>query len=125
MTNKHSTSNQNKAHFPATKRLVEDTFRTLGRLDYVFNSAGIGIVGETRLYELGDWNRVVDVNLRGVVHGVQAASDHAPARLRSPCRHGLPGRVVSLSTRSGLLRDEARGRRPVHVSTDRGRRSRS
>jgi len=67
MKNKRSRSNQNKAHFPATKRLVEGRFRTLGRLEYVFNRAGIGIVGKTRLYELGDWNHVLDVNLRGVV----------------------------------------------------------
>jgi len=38
--------------FAATNRLVQDTFRTEGRLDYVFNNAGIGIQGEARLYEL-------------------------------------------------------------------------
>jgi NAD(P)-dependent dehydrogenase (short-subunit alcohol dehydrogenase family) len=61
------------ADFAATKRLVQDTYESAGRLDYVFNIAGIGIVGEARYYELEDWYRLLDVNLRGVVHGVQAA----------------------------------------------------
>ncbi len=59
--------------FAATSRLVRGTFASAGRLDSFFNIAGIGIVGETRYYELEDWNRIVDVNLRGVVDGVQAA----------------------------------------------------
>jgi len=33
--------------FPATNRLVENLFQTGGRLDYIFNNAGIGIIGET------------------------------------------------------------------------------
>jgi NAD(P)-dependent dehydrogenase (short-subunit alcohol dehydrogenase family) len=81
--------------FPATKRLVEDTFQTLGRLDYVFNNAGIGIVGETRLYELEDWNRVLDINLRGVVHGVQAAY---PIMLRQGFGH-----LVNTASLAGLF----------------------
>ena len=56
--------------FAATNRLVQDTFRRQGRLDYIFNNAGIGIGGEVRLYELEDWNRVLDVNLRGVDYAV-------------------------------------------------------
>src|SRR6516165_7365920 len=59
--------------FLATDRLVQDTYRSAGRLDYVFNIAGIGIVGEARYYELEDWYRILDVNVRGVVHRVQAA----------------------------------------------------
>src|SRR5437667_5405313 len=59
--------------FPATNHLVQDTFQRRGRLDYIFNNAGIGILGEARFYKIEDWYRVLDVNLRGVVHGVQAA----------------------------------------------------
>jgi NAD(P)-dependent dehydrogenase (short-subunit alcohol dehydrogenase family) len=59
--------------FAATSCLIQSTFQSAGRLDYVFNIAGIGVVGEARHYELEDWYRMLDVNLRGVVHGVQAA----------------------------------------------------
>ncbi len=44
-----------------------------GRLDYLFNNAGVGLVGEARSMDASHWQRILDVNLRGVVHGVQAA----------------------------------------------------
>ncbi|HET8643029.1 MAG TPA: SDR family NAD(P)-dependent oxidoreductase [Pseudonocardiaceae bacterium] len=44
-----------------------------GRLDLVFNNAGIAIGGVTEEFTLDHWDRVIDVNLRGVVHGVHAA----------------------------------------------------
>jgi len=55
------------------KTMIEDTAREYGRLDYLFNNAGIGISGEVRDLELEDWYRTFDINLRGVVHGVHAA----------------------------------------------------
>jgi NAD(P)-dependent dehydrogenase (short-subunit alcohol dehydrogenase family) len=47
--------------------------RNCGRLDYLFNNAGIGMGGETHEIPLEAWHRVVDINIWGVVHGVQAA----------------------------------------------------
>jgi NAD(P)-dependent dehydrogenase (short-subunit alcohol dehydrogenase family) len=44
-----------------------------GRLDYVFNNAGIGTSGETNDIPLDAWRRIVDINLYGVLHGVLAA----------------------------------------------------
>jgi NAD(P)-dependent dehydrogenase (short-subunit alcohol dehydrogenase family) len=58
--------------FEALNRLVHETVRTQGRIDYMFNNAGIGIGGEVRHYQIEDWNRVIDVNLRGVANGIQA-----------------------------------------------------
>jgi NAD(P)-dependent dehydrogenase (short-subunit alcohol dehydrogenase family) len=59
--------------FEAVNRLVEITIKTHERLDYMFNNAGIGILGEARHYQIADWYRVLDVHVRGVVNGVQAA----------------------------------------------------
>jgi NAD(P)-dependent dehydrogenase (short-subunit alcohol dehydrogenase family) len=44
-----------------------------GRLDLVFNNAGIAVGGMTDELTLDHWNRTLDVNLRGVIHGVHAA----------------------------------------------------
>ena len=53
--------------------VVAATVAGFGRLDYVFNNAGIGAGGEVLELTAEDWRRVVDVNLFGVIHGVLAA----------------------------------------------------
>src|ERR1043165_2150177 len=53
--------------FAAVDRMVQETFSTSGRIDYLFNNAGIVVAGETHFYHLNDWDRVIDVNLRGVI----------------------------------------------------------
>ena len=55
------------------QELVEGAYRHLGRVDYLFNNAGINLCAELRDTSLEDWNWIIDVNLRGVVHGVHAA----------------------------------------------------
>ena len=59
--------------FPAMDRLVQETVKRTGRLDYMFNNAGIAIGGDVEHFGIEDWNQIVDVNLRGVIHGIQAA----------------------------------------------------
>jgi short-subunit dehydrogenase len=59
--------------FMAVEQLVQETVERTGRLDYIFNNAGIGIGGSVSHYGIEDWNQMMDVNLRGVINGVQAA----------------------------------------------------
>ena len=54
-------------------RLVEETAAAYGRLDYMFNNAGFAIGGDFRDPTLEHWHRVLDVDLYGVLHGMQAA----------------------------------------------------
>lgn len=48
------------------KRMVEETVRRLGKIDVLFNNAGILI--EKPVHELSEeeWDRVMDINLKGV-----------------------------------------------------------
>lgn len=57
----------------AVQQLVEGVFSQHGRLDYMFNNAGIAVFGEAKDMSLDDWTSLIDINLRGVVHGVAAA----------------------------------------------------
>ncbi|GAA1293421.1 short-chain dehydrogenase [Planotetraspora silvatica] len=57
----------------AVEDLVGGLKADRGRLDFMFNNAGIAVAGRTDELTLDHWNRMLDVNLRGVVHGVQAA----------------------------------------------------
>lgn len=57
----------------AVQDLVQQVAARRGRLDLMFNNAGVGLVAEARDLDLAHWRRVLDINLRGVVHGVAAA----------------------------------------------------
>lgn len=57
----------------AVSELVRATAREHGRLDLLANNAGIAVSGEPEELSLDHWNRAIDVNLRGVVHGCHAA----------------------------------------------------
>jgi len=59
--------------FAAVERVVQQAIDQHGRLDFLFNNAGIGIAGDVQVHELQDWYEMLDVNLRGVIHGIQAA----------------------------------------------------
>jgi NADP-dependent 3-hydroxy acid dehydrogenase YdfG len=58
--------------YPSFERAVAEAVQQSGRIDYLFNNAGIGIGGEVDSFTLDDWGDVIDVNLRGVIHGIQA-----------------------------------------------------
>lgn len=81
--------------FAALTRLIRETMHLAGRLDYLFNNAGIGIGGEVADYQLGDWDEVFAVNVRGVTNGIQAAY---PVMLRQGFGH-----IVNTASVAGLL----------------------
>ena len=52
---------------------VDDVVHRAGRLDLMFNNAGITWAADTENLTLEHWNSIIDINIRGVVHGVVAA----------------------------------------------------
>jgi NAD(P)-dependent dehydrogenase (short-subunit alcohol dehydrogenase family) len=57
----------------AVTELVQYVKRAHGRVDLMFNNAGIASVGEPDELSAEQWERTLDVNLRGVLHGCLAA----------------------------------------------------
>ncbi|MEW6211597.1 MAG: SDR family oxidoreductase [Acidobacteriota bacterium] len=57
----------------SVERVVRGTVSDHGRLDYIFNNAGIGVGGEAYEIDLDHWRRITDINLLGVVYGTEAA----------------------------------------------------
>ncbi len=51
------------------RAVIEGAVKEFGRLDYMFNNAGIGIGGRFEDFEPDHWKSILDVNLWGVIHG--------------------------------------------------------
>jgi NAD(P)-dependent dehydrogenase (short-subunit alcohol dehydrogenase family) len=75
--------------------LVSRTAAEHGRLDLMFNNAGIAVGGMVEELALAHWDRVIDVNLRGVIHGVHAAY---PVMLGQGSGH-----IVNTASLAGLV----------------------
>ncbi len=57
----------------AFRVVVDEVVARDGRIDLLFNNAGITMGGPTVELTAAHWDRIIDVNLRGVVNGVLAA----------------------------------------------------
>jgi NAD(P)-dependent dehydrogenase (short-subunit alcohol dehydrogenase family) len=57
----------------AMAKIVQDTVARTGRLDYMFNNAGIGMGGDAISHSSEDWQNIISINLCGVINGVLAA----------------------------------------------------
>lgn len=71
-----------------------------GRIDYLFNNAGIAVIGNTLDMAAADWNRLLDVNVRGVIHGIEAVY---PRMVAQSVRDGWRGHIVNTASVSGLV----------------------
>lgn len=74
----------------AIKRAVNETVETLGGLDILVNNAAVGLAGAIADIDLGKFQMMMDVNVRGPLAFAQAAIPHLPKG----------GRIISIG--SGL-----------------------
>jgi NAD(P)-dependent dehydrogenase (short-subunit alcohol dehydrogenase family) len=77
------------------RKLIGDVAKRHGRLDYMFNNAGIAIMGETRNMTDEQWKKIIDVNLMGMLSGTLAA-------YRIMVRQGF-GHIINTASLAGLI----------------------
>lgn len=82
--------------FEEISELSQRIFDVEHRVHVLMNNAGIGHSSSFDSLKIEDWRRVLDINLYGVIHGVQA---FVPRMLEQ----GAPAHVVNTSSGLGLF----------------------
>jgi len=77
------------------RKMVEEAASRHGRLDLLFNNAGIGGTTAIETVTLEHWRRIIDVNLWGVVYGIHFALPIMRAQ--------GGGHIVTTSSIAGLM----------------------
>jgi meso-butanediol dehydrogenase/(S,S)-butanediol dehydrogenase/diacetyl reductase len=77
--------------------MVAEAVAALGRLDILFNNAGIGSFATTPDISLDEWRRVIEIDLNGVFHGCRAAIPVMRAQ--------GGGAIINTASASGLAGD--------------------
>lgn len=60
----------------AVQRLVQTTIQSFGHVDAIFNNAGLMPLSMLEKLHVDEWERMVDVNIKGVLNGIAAVLPH-------------------------------------------------
>ncbi len=93
------------------KRLVDAAVQTYGRVDVMINNAGLMPHSPLERLKIDDWNRMIDVNLKGVLYGIAAALPYMKQQksghiinVSSVAGHKVrPGSAVYAATKTAVL----------------------
>jgi NADP-dependent 3-hydroxy acid dehydrogenase YdfG len=63
-------------HRDQVKKLVDTAVQTCGRIDVMINNAGLMPQSLLEHLKIDEWDRMIDVNIKGVLYGIAAALPH-------------------------------------------------
>jgi NAD(P)-dependent dehydrogenase (short-subunit alcohol dehydrogenase family) len=72
------------------------TFAEFGKVHILCNNAGVSRAGAIETIAASDWDWVIGVNLKGLVHGLQIFLPHIKA-------HGEQGHIVNTASMNGVV----------------------
>ena len=73
---------------------TEFALKKFSKIDVIINNAGVMPLSPLAELKIDEWNRMIDVNIRGVLHGIAAVLPHMTAR--------KAGHVINLSSIGGF-----------------------
>jgi len=79
--------------YDQVKSLVDAAVQTYGRIDVMLNNAGLMPHSPLERLKIDDWNRTIDVNLKGVLYGIAAALPYM--------RQQKSGHIINVSSVAG------------------------
>lgn len=80
-------------HCDQVKRLVDNAVQTFGRIDVMLNNAGLMPQSLLENLKIDEWERMIDVNIKGVLYGIAAA---LPYMMRQKA-----GQIINVSSVAG------------------------
>src|SRR4051795_3866459 len=81
--------------------VVDQTVGELGRLDTVINNAGVMLLGRIEDAPIDEWERMVDLNVKGVLYITHAALPHLLSAAENPPRRVAD--LVNISSVAGRV----------------------
>ena len=84
------------ANAQSVKEAAEFTLQKFGKVHIVVNNAGVSLAGKPGEIPLEDWRWIVDINLMGVVHGVEVFTPLIK-------QHGEGGYLLNTASMAGHL----------------------
>src|SRR5262244_3871226 len=80
-------------HREQVQALVDVAVQTYGRIDVMINNAGLMPQSPLERLKIDDWDRMIDVNIKGVLYGIAAAL---------PCmKQQKAGHIINVSSVAG------------------------
>lgn len=83
----------------SVKAAAEQTIDTFGKVHMVMNNAGVALAGQSGRIKLEDWQWIVDINLMGVVYGVEIFTPLIKS-------HGEGGHILNTASMAGHMTTE-------------------
>jgi len=115
-------------HCEQVKGLVDAALQTFGRIDVLLNNAGLMPQSPLERLKVQEWDRMIDVNLKGVLYGIAAALPHMKRQkaghiinVSSVAGHKVwPGSAVYSATKFAVRAPSEglrQGVKPYHIRT--------